>query len=202
MADQPQASQPSQPTKLKLGLDGASVAIKIRNKTYNLTAPILKVSPGGSFQPGDLTLIPFRYKEDFDDAIDMGTPAELLDELYIQFVPQQLRQAPTPQVKRFFEQWQSIAQALKEAPILGSAINTFIKTNVRIVEIVLELSKQPDPPPTNPPSTPAPTYNGKFRFGLMFRPDPGARPRVFNIEIVAFGAVLWLELEGTVTVNK
>lgn len=181
---------------MTLGVEGASLVLQIRNKNYILTASDLKISTGGSL-PRELKPIKFKYQEPFDTAIDIGTLEDVLKEIQtLLTTPPPLPPAPQPPpIQPFLTQWNSIAQQLKDAPVLGGAITTVTQTNVRIVEIGLELTKQPDPPnTTNPPAT----YKGKFSLGLTFAPNAEHPPRLFNIQVVAFGAVLSVELEGTI----
>lgn len=182
---------------MNLGLDGASIAIKIRNrrnntdKTYVLTAPHQGISTAGS-PPRDLGPIKFLYKEAFEDAIDMGTLSDFMEEF------QGLVTSVTPPAgQKFIDQWHGIQQQLANAPILGNAITTMGDTDVRIVQIELELTRQADPDPPDP-QNPPPVYKGRFALGLMFAPDVNSRPRLFNIEIVSFGAVVSVELEGNI----
>jgi hypothetical protein len=174
-----------------LGVDGASIVLRIREKNYTLTSPDVKVSTDGS-PPRELPTIHFKYKEPFDAAIDIGTMEDVLYDMQDLLSSAPLPPAGTPRIPSadsLVKKWEDAANKLKDAPILGGALTNVLKTNVRIVEIGLDLTKKPDPDTT---------YEAKFRLGLTFAPHADHRPRLFNVEVVSFGAVLVLELEGPI----
>jgi hypothetical protein len=169
---------------MTLGLDEATIVIQIRNRTYNLTASTQELSiPGTPNVPKNLR---FRYRDTYESAIDVGTLRQVLEEV------QGLLNVPAstpPAVTSFVEQWGTVKTKLNEAPIIGNALATVLDTNVRIFEIEVDLTRKVETNGTK-------TYKGKFRLGLMFTPDPASRPRLFNIQVLAFGGVLSVELEG------
>jgi hypothetical protein len=169
---------------MTLGLDEATIVIQIRNRTYNLTASTQELSiPGTPNIPKSLR---FRYKDTYENAIDVGTLRQVLEEV------QGLLNVPAsqpPAITAFVDQWDSVKSTLSGAPIIGNALATVLDTSVRIFEIELDLTRKVE-------SNGKKTYKGKFRLGLLFTPDPASRPRLFNIQVLAFGGVLSVELEG------
>ncbi len=168
---------------MTLGLDGATIVIQIRNRSYTLTAPNQEITFGVT--PGIPRHLRFRYQDTYENAIDVGTVNQVMEELQ-----SLIATVPLAAGQSFLEQWNKVQVTLSGAPILGSAITTVINTDVRITEMELELTRTTV---TNPDSD---TYKGKLGLGLMFTPDPAQRPRIFNIQVLAFGAVVHVELEG------
>jgi hypothetical protein len=168
---------------MTLGLDGATIVIQIRNRSYTLTAPNQEITFGTT--PGIPKHLRFRYQDSYENAIDVGTINQVMDELQ-----SLIATVPLAAGQSFLEQWNKVQVTLSSAPILGSAITTVINTDVRIVEMELELTRTTS---TTPASD---TYKGKLGIGVMFTPDPAHRPKIFNIQVLAFGAALHVELEG------
>jgi hypothetical protein len=168
---------------MTLGLDGATIVIQIRNRSYTLTAPNQEITFGAT--PGIPRHLRFRYQDTYENAIDVGTIDQLMEE-----VQALIATSPLAAGQSFLDQWNRVQVTLSGAPILGSAITTVINTDVRIVEMELELTR------TTVASPASDTYKGKLGLGVMFTPDPAHRPRIFNIQVLAFGAVMHVELEG------
>lgn len=175
---------------LTLSLDGATIALKIRDHTYILVAPRgeLTLPPprlGTDSTPPKLPEhVKFQYKESPEQpGIDVGTPEEILEEIKTLLGPV----LGSGQSGTLLEQWAQKKVELENVPVLGGAIKTVERTNVRITEIAIELTK-----PAN-----GDTFTGKFRLGLMFTPNPSARPTLFNVQVAGFGAVVGIGLSGT-----
>lgn len=188
---------------ITLGLDGATIILKIGTKTYPLTAPYQELSFGTN--PGATQHVHFRFKEDAENAVNFGTIDYLLNEVQtLIFSAQQL-----PGAQSLLAQWQGtpaangvaavvgVIESLKTAPILGSAVQTVINTEVKIVEIEFDVTKTTHYP--NGSTTPADSdFEGTMRLGVVFTPQAGNRPRFFNVEVMAFGGVLVVKFKGTV----
>src|SRR5262245_8794509 len=107
---------------MKLGVDAATIVIQIRNRTYTLTADTQEISiPGTPEAPKNLR---FRYKDTYENAIDVGTINQLLEELQsLLSVPPPSPPAPQPPpITPFLQQWEGVKATLSGAPILGSAL--------------------------------------------------------------------------------
>lgn len=162
--------------------DGVTIVIQIQNHSYTLTASMDKISLSG-MPPEVPKHLHFHYKDTYENAIDIGTMHQVMEEVQALL---DVTGLPSD-VKPFVDQWTEIQTKLRGAPILGEAIVTVENTNVRITEIELKLTKVNG------------KYTGRLGLGLIFTPDPAHRPKIFNIQVLAFGAVLHVELEGNVS---
>lgn len=179
--------------ELTLSLDGATIALTIRDHTYILVAPRGELSlppPRLGTDPPPAPKLPerirFQYKESPEQpGIDVGTPEQILEEIEALLGPV----LGSGQAGTLLQQWAQKKIELENVPVLGGAIRTVGRTSVRITEITIELTK-----PAN-----GDTFTGKFRLGLMFTPNPSARPTLFNVQVAGFGAVVGVGLSGTTT---
>lgn len=172
---------------MTLGLDAATLVIMIGGKTFTLTGGNADLSLPDALPAPELPRhLRFQYKDTYENAIAVGTLGQLLQEVETML---QNPSSPTPVVP-LVVQWTEIENKLKSAPILSSAATVVESTDVRIFEIGIELTKE---------NKDATAFTGQFRLGLVFTPAAGARPKLFNVQFVSFGAVLTLQLEGVVS---
>ena len=168
---------------LTLRLDGAAVVLNIRGRAFTLTAPRSEFTTAGSGSgpnPNRGGRIRLEYHESYEDAVDLGTPEDVLREVesLLNSVP-----ASPPLADR----WASVRTELRQVPILNQVAQDVLSTNVRITDIAIELTKVAGQD----------RFSGSFTLGLMFTPT--TRPRLFRAELVAFGGVVTIALEGSVS---
>jgi len=177
------------PDAFILTLNGANLVIKIGTKTYTLTAPESVINFSGD--PAAEQRARFYFKADFEDAVDFGTMDDLMNQ-----VQSILVSAPLPAgAESLVARWTTVQTTLQNAPVLGSALATAGATNIRIVEIGFDVKKKTTYSGTNPVKS---DFSGTMKLGVVFTPASNARPRFFNIEVVAFGATVTVGFSGSI----
>lgn len=176
---------------LSLNLNGATVIIRLANKTFTLTAPSTELSLPDSTQAnsGLGAHVKFAYHSPYETAVDLGTPQYLL-----QSVEQLLGDAAPQSANHLWEQWSDFQAKIQQVPVLNQVADTALNTNVRITDIVIDLNFRKDPGGTG-------KFDGTFTLGLMFTPDPNYPVKLLMAELVAFGATLSVRLAGDSTSN-
>ena len=172
---------------ITLGLDGATIILKIGTKTYILTAPYQELTFGAD--PAATQRVHFRFKETYENAVDFGTINQLLTE-----VEALVFSTPLAAADGLTAKWTAVQTTLQNAPILGSAVQTVVNTNVRILEIEFDVKKTTT---YNGGVAQTSEFEGSLRLGVMFTPQAANRPRFFNVEVIAFGGVLAVKFSGT-----